>query len=108
MKKKRKCDEDTNHVAISELRESRGMIKMPGIISTSAKPGVWVGVIPDSLRDVNSGEMEGKADSGYSSNAKQESSDERTRSSLGGLDENGIVFTEFERSCSGCVSAVPK
>ena len=59
MKKKRKYDEDAKHVATAELRESRGMTKMPGMISTSAEPGILVGMMPDGLRDVSSGEMEG-------------------------------------------------
>ena len=87
---KRKCDEDTNHVATAELTESRDMMEMPGMISTSAEPGILADVMPDGLRHMNSGEMEGEVDSGYSSKHRtREGSDERTRSSLGGLDENG-------------------
>ena len=36
-----------------KLRESCDMTKTPGIISTSAKPGVLVSVIPDGLGHVN-------------------------------------------------------
>ena len=56
--KKRKCEEDAKHLVTTGPRESRDMMKMPGMISTSAKPGVLVSVMPNDLRDVNGGEME--------------------------------------------------
>ena len=34
-------------------------MKMPRMISTNAEPGVLASVMPDGLRDVNGGEMEG-------------------------------------------------
>ena len=55
----KKCDEDAKHVATAELRESRDMTETPGMVSTSAEPGILVGMMPDGLKDVNSREMEG-------------------------------------------------
>ena len=53
MVKKRKYDEAAKRLVATKLKESRNMTKMPGIISTSAMPGVLVSVMRDGLRHVN-------------------------------------------------------